>query len=204
MPTPTRADGMGSVVLDVVPAHVRVDDVYDTNPHKVQVVTDIKIEKGHPYDTIITTYETQEVTDRQLVPLCEAPCALTLPTGTHHLHLQSIDDGRWSMLDVDVTAAPQTIRVGLGHTASKNDWVVRFIAGAVLLAPGLSLLTVGGADWGALSGEPTSADHDRVQGDAVGLTIAGTVLLAAGITAFVLTRPPSQDTVVRVDQAKGL
>jgi hypothetical protein len=114
MPTPTRADGMGSVVLDVVPAHVRVDDVYDINPHKVQVVTDIKIEKGHPYDTIITTYETQEVTDRQLVPLCEAPCALTLPTGTHHLHLQSIDDGRWSMLDVDVTAAPQTIRVGLG------------------------------------------------------------------------------------------
>jgi hypothetical protein len=202
---PTLEPGLGRVLLDVAPGRVRVDDMLDINAHKVRMLTDVKTQEHTEYFptrrvTVTTyTYEWQTVTDSRLVPLCEAPCALTLSTGKHTLHLQSIDDGRWATVDVNVTSTPQRYRVGLGRTASGNDWLSRFLVGSMLLTPGIALLSAGAVDFASINDEPTPADHDRIQGDAIGLTFAGGILLAAGITAFVLTRPPVQDTVVQVD-----
>jgi hypothetical protein len=190
------------ITLDVGPERVRVDEVLDTHPHTVLVVTDVTTTHTSRGERTEVTYGGRTVTDSRLVPLCEAPCVLALAPGPHELHLQALDDGRWAMVHVDATAAPQTYRVGLGHTPSKDDQLLRYLAEMLLLSPGVSLLGAGAVDWASVGGEPTPADQARIRGDAAALSITGGVLLAAGIVASFLTRPVTQETIVRVDHGR--
>jgi hypothetical protein len=132
-------------------------------------------------------------------PRCEAPCTLDLPLGAHDLHIQSLDDGRWAYVPIEAAATPHRYRIGLGHTESGNDMWRQFAFGLVFLTPGASLLTAGAVDWTGVNGQPTPADHDRVQRDSIGLTALGGALLVAGVVGLMLVRPTSQETVVQVD-----
>jgi hypothetical protein len=198
---PPTPPGWAWVTLDAGPGRVRVDEVLAANPHDVEILTDFKIEKSLGRMYAVYTWQRTNVTDARLVPLCETPCALAMPAGAHDLHLQSIDDdeGRRASLSLDVTPGSRSVRVGLGRTPSPADWIHRFTVGFLLLTPGVSLLSVGAVDFAGAGGQPTPADQSRIQGDAVGLTISGGVLLAAGVIAFILTQPASQDSVVRID-----
>lgn len=217
---PPSGEHGGHVVLDVGPGRVRVDEFMTVNPHDVYVVKNLRTETISVPRTVLRTsasgnlefrteYETESrlvaeygwehVTDRRLVPLCEAPCVLELREGPHDLHLQAMDDRRWSNLHVEATSARRTYRVGLGHTLSGNDVLTQFLLGFVFLTPGTTLLAAAAVDWAAVGGEPTAGDHDRVQSDSVGLTVVGGVLLVAGIVGLVLVRPTEQQTVVEVE-----
>jgi hypothetical protein len=194
---PQVVDRMGHITIDIIPTRVRVDEVVNVNPRTIRYVTvDYTWKDGH---VTSERYETHwvHVTDRRLVPLCEAPCALDLPFGVHDLHLQSMEDGRWANLQVEATSAPRTYRVGLGR--SGWDGISQFLLGLALFAPSVVLLTAAGVDWAAVDRQIAPMDHDRVQRDSIGLTAAGAGLLVAGIVGFIFLRPPEQETSVVVD-----
>ncbi len=201
LPPPQEADRRGHITIDVIPTRVRVDEVVNVNPRTIRFVTaETKTRRDvWGQDVITTTYTTHwvDVTDRRLVPLCEAPCAVDLPYGPHDLHLQSMDDGRWANLQVEATSAPRTYRVGLGR--SGWDCVSQFLLGLAFFSPGVVLLTAAGVDWAAVDRQTAPTDHDRVQRDSIGLTAAGAGLLVAGIVGFIVLRPPEQETSVAVD-----
>jgi hypothetical protein len=200
------------VFLDAAPGRVRVDELMSVNPHDVSVVKDVRREtmrvrtmnaSGEArYETQtrpVPVYGVEHVTDRRLVPLCQAPCALQLGDGSHDLHLQGIDDRRAANVRIEVTPTPRTYRVGLGHTLTGSELLTQFFLGFLFLTPGTAVLTAAAVDWAAVGGEPTPADHDRVQSDSVGLTVVGGALLVAGIVGLILVRPTEQPTVVKVD-----
>jgi hypothetical protein len=176
---------------------VRVDEIFDVNPHLVWVFDHSETSAQWRTDY----YKQQIVTDAFVRPVCEAPCTVNLPTGEHQFHLQAINDGRWANLSVVTSSTPRIYRVGLGHSVSIGQKIVMGFVDVGLLVPGMSLLAASAVDWAAISGEPTAADHDRIQHDAVGLGIAGGVVLAAGIVGAILLRPAEQETVIKVDSA---
>ncbi|MDP9000893.1 MAG: hypothetical protein M3O46_12360 [Myxococcota bacterium] len=195
----------GRVVLRVAPGRVRVDEVVNVNPRNVWVIKGTRTEVWRSADgsenrTLFVEYGWQKVTDRRLIPVCEAPCSLDLSLGPHDLHLQSLDDGRWANLRVEATSVPAIYRVGLGHSLSGNDVVTQLLRGLLFITPGAVLLTAAAVDWAAAGSQPTPSDHDRVGRDSVGLTVAGAVLLVAGIVGLVLVRPVEQETVVEIDR----
>jgi hypothetical protein len=194
------AEGAGHVVLEAGPGRVRVDEMVSLNPRFISVIKDVRYEhRADGERVVVYTYGPQEVTDQRLYPRCEAPCTLELPVGPHDLHLQSIEDGRWAYVPIEVTPTQRRYRIGLGHTVSRNDVAIEFVFGTMFLVPGLSLLTAAAVDWAGLDRQPTPEDHDRVQRDSIGLTVFGGALLVAGIVGFVLLRPVAQDTVVQLD-----
>jgi hypothetical protein len=195
---------MGRVVLDVGPGHARVDEIVSTNPRTVLVggggTYHSELRGTSWYSVYVETSPIPvRVTDQHVYPRCEAPCTLELPLGTHDLHVQSFDDGRWAVVPVEATASQRRYRIGLGHTESANDVWRQIALGVVFLVPGGSLLTAGAVDFGGVNGQPSPADHDRIQRDSIGLTALGGALLVAGIVGLMLVRPTSQETVVQVD-----
>jgi hypothetical protein len=195
------AEGTGRVVLDVGSGRARVDEIVSTNPRWVTVIAGGYniVQRYNGTYMVYSPPVRQWVTDQHLYPRCEAPCTLELPLGQHDLHVQSLDDGRWAYVPIDVTAVSRRYRIGLGHTESGNDVWRQVAFGFVFLIPGASLLTAGAVDWAGVNGQPSPADHDRVQRDSIGLTALGGALLVAGIVGLMLVRPTSQETVVQVD-----
>jgi hypothetical protein len=198
------AEGMGRIVLDVGSGRARVDEIVSTNPRTVLIGgggTYHNELRGTSWYTVYveTSPVPVRVTDQHVYPRCEAPCTLELPLGPHDLHVQSLDDSRWAVVPVEVTAAPRRYRIGLGHTESASDMWRQIALGVAFLLPGASLLTAGAVDWTGVGGQPSPEDHDRVQRDSIGLTALGGALLVAGIVGLMLVRPTSQETVVQVD-----
>jgi hypothetical protein len=199
LPSEAPGEGAGRVVLEAGPGRTRVDEIVSINPRWISVIKEVTYQQIGNMLYTYTTYGTERVTDQRLYPRCEAPCTLELPLGAHDLHVQSIDDGRWAYVPIEVTSAPRRYRIGLGHTVSGNDTWRQIAFGLVFLVPGASLLTAGAVDWGGVDSQPSAADHDRVQRDSIGLTALGGALFAAGIVGLMLVRPTAQDTVVQVD-----
>ena len=163
--------GEGQVTLDVLGAPARVDRVVARNQVDGSAWPQGSAGTGRGY------YGPSV----QTVPLCIAPCAVTLPVGDHELLFSALDPSsdRSSTAFVHVGPEPVLVRHSLG---TRRDHVGRILAAALLGGLGAGTLMAGTVLLGVNSSQST---NPALRANRTDLGPAGWTLLGTGAIAAV-------------------
>lgn len=128
-------------------------------------------------------------TQYTLRPLCETPCAVNLPLGTHEILFTSVNPSsdRSSTTYLNVGVAPSIVRHAIGRQVSS---VGALVGGIVMTSVGVVLSLVGGV----LLAAPDNRDSRVVDTSVAGWASLGVGLglAASGVVLGQLGRPVEQ------------
>lgn len=175
---PTPREGEGQVTFDAVGERARVERV-TSRTQNVNLSAGLTLGRRGT-NTLTPTVQ------YSLAPLCETPCTVNLPLGTHEVMFSAADpsSGRASTVFVQSEPAPTIVRHAMGTQSTNLGGLI----GAILLGTfSVTAVLVGGVL--ALLHDP---DDPRTEGlDTAGFVTLGVgVALGVGAVSLGLTSRP--------------